>query len=140
MIKIQELKQGNFVIAVFEDIERRGRVQEVAIDDKMVRVITEQGNQDFWYDVENVYAIPLSDAEMGRFGFGRELLPDGAIKYKKDAFRLVIPKENDFSEVELWYREDIRKNPNVHTVHQLQNQFYQMTKIYLEEATASIVA
>ena len=140
MIKIQELKQGNFVIAVFEDQERRGRVQELAIDDKMVRVITEKGNQDFWYDVENVFAIPLSDAEMGRFGFIKELLPDGAIKYKKDAFRFVIPKENDFSEVELWYREDIRKNPNVHSVHQLQNHFYQMTKIYLEEVAASSVA
>jgi hypothetical protein len=133
MIKIQELKQGDFVIAVFEEMERRGVVAETAPDEKKVRVITENGKQDFWYDVANVFGIALSDAEMGRFGFDRELLPDGAVKYKKNAFRFVIPRENDFSEVEIWYREDIRKNPNVHYVHQLQNHFHQMTKIYLEE-------
>lgn len=139
MIKIQELKQGDFVIAVFEDVERRGTVAEVATDDKMARVITENGKQDFWYDMDHVFPIALSDAEMGRFGFDREILPDGAIKYKKNAFRLVIPRENDFSEVEIWYREDIRKNPNVHAVHQLQNHFHQMTKIYLEEVANTTI-
>lgn len=139
MIKIQELKQGDFVIAVFEDVERRGTVAEVAVDDKMARVITENGKQDFWYDVDHLFPIGLSDAEMGRFGFDREILPDGAIKYKKNAFRMVIPRENDFSEVEIWYREDIRKNPNVHAVHQLQNQFHQMTKIYLEEVANTTI-
>ncbi|UAY54103.1 hypothetical protein [Arachidicoccus terrestris] len=139
MIKIQELKQGDFVIAVFEDVERRGTVAEVAADDKMARVITENGKQDFWYDMDHVFPIALSDAEMGRFGFDREILPDGAIKYKKNAFRLVIPRENDFSEVEIWYREDIRKNPNVHAVHQLQNHFHQMTKIYLEEVANTTI-
>lgn len=133
MIKIHELKQGNFVIAVFEDQERRGAVAETAPDDKKVRVITENGNQDFWYDVDKVFPIALSDAEMGRYGFEREVLADGAIKYKRDAFRLVTPSENDFSEVEMWYREDIRKYPNVHFVHQLQNQFHQMTKIFLSD-------
>jgi len=139
MIKIQELKQGDFVIAVYEEMERRGVVAETAPDEKKARVITENGKQDFWYDVENVFGIALSDAEMGRFGFDRELLPDGAVKYKKNAFRLVIPRENDFSEVEMWYREDIRKNPNVHYVHQLQNHFHQMTKIYLEEVVNGMV-
>ena len=138
MIKIQELKQGDLVIAVFDEIERRGRVIETAPDDKQVRVITENGKQDFWYSTSEVYGIALSDAEMGRFGFDKEKLSDGAVKYKKNAFRLVTPRENDFTEIEMWYREDIRKNPNVHFVHQLQNHFHDMTKIYLEEvATAT---
>lgn len=132
MINIHEVKQDNFVIAVFEEIERRGVVAEIAVDDKMIRVITEKGNQDYWYEEFNVYPIQLSDAELGRFGFEKELLEDGAVKYKKNAFRLVIPREEDFSSVEMWYREDIRKFPNVHFVHQLQNAFHDMTKIYLE--------
>lgn len=137
MIKIQELRQNNFVVAVFEEVERRGTVAEVVPDEKKARVITENGKQDFWYDADHIFPIPLTDAEMGRFGFEKELLVDGAIKYKKDAFRMVIPAENDFSEVEIWYREDIRKNPNVHFVHQLQNHFHQMTKIYLEEEVSA---
>lgn len=137
MINIHELRQNNFVIAVFEEIERRGIVAEIAVDDKMVRVITEHGNQDFWYDEHQVFPIALTDGEMRRFGFEKEKLDDGAVKYKKDAFRLVAPKEDDFSFVEVWYREDIRKNPNVHALHQLQNQFHQMTKVYLEEELSS---
>lgn len=138
MINIHEMKQNNFVIAVFEEIERRGTVAEVAVDDKMIRVITEKGNQDYWYEEGNVYPIQLSDAELGRFGFEKELLDDGAIKYKKNAFRLVIPQSEDFTNVEMWYREDIRKFPNVHYVHQLQNAFHNMTKIYLEVEEPSI--
>lgn len=131
MINIHELKLNNFVIAEFEDQERRGFVSDITLEDKMIRVTTDENKQDFWYDPEDVYPIKLSDAEMGKFHFEKELLNDGAVKYKKDAFRLVIPKADDFSYVEMWYREDIRKNPNVHFVHQLQNQYLEMTKIFL---------
>ncbi|AYD48599.1 MAG TPA: hypothetical protein VFQ86_11190 [Arachidicoccus soli] len=131
MINIHELKLDNFVIAEYEDQERRGFVSDITLEDKMIRVTTDENKQDFWYDPENVYPIKLSDAEMGKFNFEKELLSDGAVKYKKDAFRLVIAKPEDFSYVEMWYREDIRKNPNVHFVHQLQNQFHDMTKIFL---------
>ncbi|MGF7231098.1 hypothetical protein [Arachidicoccus sp.] len=131
MINIHELKLNNFVIAEFEDQERRGFVSDITLEDKMIRVTTDENKQDVWYDPENVYPIKLSDAEMGKFDFEKEILSDGAVKYKKGAFRLVIPKADDFSYVEMWYREDIRKNPNVHFVHQLQNHYHDMTKIFL---------
>ena len=56
---------------------------------------------------------------------------DGSVKYKKDAFRLVIPAKDDFSHIDMWYREDRRHNPDVHYVHQLQNAHLQMTKMHL---------
>ena len=131
MINIHELRLDNFVIVEFEDQERRGLVSEISIEDKMIRANTDDGNQDFWYELENVYPVQLSDSEMMHFKFEKEILPDGAVKYKKGSFRLVIPHEDDFSQLEMWYREDIRKQPNVHFVHQLQNQYHDMTKIYL---------
>lgn len=132
MINIQELKQNNYVIAEYEGQKRRGHVSGIAPEDHSVQVITDNGNQEFWYDVHDLYPIELTDAEMGQLGFTKEDLEDDAVKYKKDAFRLVIPKRDDFSSVEMWYREDIRMQPNVYAVHQLQNQFHNMTKIYLE--------
>lgn len=132
MINIHELKLNNQVVADYEGQRRRGYVSDVTIDDNMIRVTTDAGNQNFWYTPHDVYPIELSDAEMGHFGFKKEEMPDGAIKYKWDAFRLVIPRENDFSAIEMWFREDIRKQPNVHYVHQLQNQFHNMSKIYLK--------
>ncbi|ANI88749.1 hypothetical protein A9P82_05285 [Arachidicoccus ginsenosidimutans] len=132
MINIHELKHNNYVVADYEGQKRKGTVSGIAPEDKQVCVTTDEGNQDFWYDVENVYPIPLTDAEMGHLGFTKEDLEDDAVKYKKDAFRLVIPQRDDFSSVEMWYREDIRRFPNVHYVHQLQNQYHDMTKIFLE--------
>ena len=87
--------------------------------------------QEFWYDQEDLYPIPITDESMKSLSFTKETMADGVVKYKKGSFRMVIPKENDFSIVEMWYREDRRDHPNVHYVHQLQNHYLQMTKVHL---------
>ncbi|MDE1191220.1 MAG: hypothetical protein PW786_03665 [Arachidicoccus sp.] len=132
MINIHELKQNNYVEVNNEGQLRRGYVAAISPEEHSVQVVTDEGNQDFWYDANDVYGIELSDAELGHLGFEKEDLEDDAVKYKKDAFRLVIPKRDDFSSVDIWYREDIRRQPKVQYIHQLQNQFHDMTKIYLE--------
>jgi hypothetical protein len=63
--------------------------------------------------------------------FSKQASDDGSVKYSKGAFRLVTPKADDFSSIEMWYREDRRHHPNVHFVHQLQNQYNDMVKIHL---------
>ncbi|HEY0298132.1 MAG TPA: hypothetical protein VGB84_02835 [Arachidicoccus sp.] len=132
MINIHELKHNNYVIAEYDGQKRRGFVEAIKIDDKQIQVNTDGGNQEFWYEAQDVYPIALTDAEMGELGFVKEDLEDDSVKYKKDAFRLVIGSRDDFSSVEMWFREDIRRFPNVHFVHQLQNQFHDMTKIFLQ--------
>jgi hypothetical protein len=129
MIKFSELKMGDYVIAEFEGSMREGEVVRLNGDEKQICVETDV--QEFWYEQEDLYPIPITDASMLKLNFTKETLPDGVVKYKKGSFRMVIPKENDFSVMELWYREDRRDHPNVHYIHQLQNHYLQMTKVHL---------
>lgn len=129
MIIFSELQAGDYVIAEYEGTLSEGEVMNLNHDEKQVCVQTEV--QDFWYDAENLYPIILNDEQLMRLNFAKEAMEDGRIKYKKGSFRLVIPSEGDFSNIEMWYREDRRRHPNVHYIHQLQNQYLQMTKVHL---------
>ncbi|CAN5799454.1 hypothetical protein BH10BAC2_BH10BAC2_30670 [soil metagenome] len=129
MIKFSELKMGDYVIAEYEGSRREGEVVRLNNDEKQVCVETDV--QEFWYDTDDLYPIPITDDSMKNLSFSKETLADGVVKYKKGSFRMVILKENDFSVVEMWYREDRRDHPNVHYVHQLQNQYAEMTKVHL---------
>jgi len=113
----------------FEGKQWWGEVTRLNHDDKQICVETEV--QDLWYEEEHIFPIPISDESLKQLQFTKETMPDGSVKYKKGSFRLVISKENDFSSVEMWYREDRRHHPNVHYIHQLQNQYLQMTKVHL---------
>jgi len=66
-----------------------------------------------------------------KFGFEKEEI-NGAVKYKKGVFRLVIPQAGDFSNIEMWYREDRRHFKVPIAVHELQNLHMSMSKIQLE--------
>ncbi|RFM27721.1 hypothetical protein [Deminuibacter soli] len=129
MIRIQELKAGDFVLAEYEGQQRMGEVTRVDGDQKQVAVETDV--QEFWYEPQHLYPIPLSDESLRSLNFEKEEKEDGSVKYKKGSFRLLIAKKDDFSAIEIWYREDKRYQPNVHYIHQLQNHYLQMTKIHL---------
>lgn len=129
MIPFNEIKIGDYVIAEYEGKMWPGEVTRLNGDEKQVCVETEV--QDFWYEAEHLFPIPINDEQMTKLSFSKEDFPDGSVKYKKGSFRLVISKKDDFSVVEMWYREDKRHHPNVHYVHQLQNHYLQMTKIHL---------
>ncbi len=129
MIQFSELQAGDYVIVEYEGTRWEGEVMKLNHDEKQVCVQTEV--QDFWYAPADVYPIVLNDEELKRLHFGKEVMDDGSIKYKKGSFRLAIPAEGDFSDIEMWYREDRRHHPDVHFVHQLQNNYLQMTKVHL---------
>ena len=129
MIKFQDLKVGDFVIADYEGEKWEGTVKEINREDKEVSV--ETGVQEFWYKPENLYGIPLSDEQLIKLGFIRQINDDGSIKYLKGAFRVFLPKRDNFSDLEIWYREDHRNLHQPITVHELQNHYNQMTKVDL---------
>ena len=130
MIPIQELKVGDYVIAEFEGTQWEGEVKRLNTDEKQICVQTEV--QEFWYEEEHLFPIPLSDESLAWLNFTKEELPDGSVKYKKGSFRILISDKNDFSSYkDVWYREDRRDNPDIRYVHQLQNQYLQMTKVHL---------
>lgn len=129
MIKFNDIKIGDFVQAEYEGQLSTGEVVNLNGDEKQVCVLTDV--QEFWFDTEHLHPIVLDDAALLDLGFSKELHDDGSAKYKKGSFRIVTPVAGDFSKMEMWYREDRRHNPNVHYVHQLQNQYLDMTKIHL---------
>lgn len=129
MINFHDLKVGDYVIAEFEGVMREGVITRLNHEDKQVCVETEV--QEFWYEPDQLYPIPLNDENLLKLNFSKEEMPDGTVKYKKGSFRIVIPAKDNFSAIEMWYREDRRYHPDVHYIHQLQNHYLQMTKVHL---------
>lgn len=129
MIKFQELHKGAYVIADYEGDKCRGEITNVKRDEK--KVMVDNGAQEFWYDETQVYPLPINDEELSNLQFAHEVNEDGTIKYKKGAFRMLIPAKGDFSKMELWYRDERRHIVQPLHLHQLQQHFYEMTKVHL---------
>jgi hypothetical protein len=128
MIRFNELKPGDLVLAEYEGEQTRGVVTELNREDKEVCV--ETSVQQYWFTPEHLYPIPLSDEQLEYLGFSKAENGNG-VKYMKDSFRVFVPNKNDFSNIEIWWRED-RRQLNQHiSVHELQNHYYQMTKVEL---------
>lgn len=130
MIKFHEVKVGDYLIADNDGDKKRGEVTNLNGDEKQVCVDT---GQEFWYETEQLQAIPISDAELEHLKFHRQVNEDGTVKYMKGAFRMMIPKAGDFSKMELWYHDEHRHITHAINIHNLQNHFYEMTKVHLNE-------
>lgn len=129
MLKIGELKPGDIVRVNDEGIEREGTVVRVSHEEH--QALVDNGIQEFWYSQDEMQPVPLDENHLLKLGFQRLEL-DGAIKYMKGPFRLVIPQKGDFSNIEMWYREDRRHFGFPLHVHELQNLHLSMTKVPLE--------
>ena len=129
MLKFNEIKEGDLVMVEFDGNLKEGEVIDVNKEDKQVCILTEE--QEFWYDPIYIRPIPLDEAQLFKLGFQKEAHDDGSVKYMKGPFRILIHHPNDFSSFEMWYREDRRHMKEAIFVHQLQNNYYDMTKVHL---------
>jgi hypothetical protein len=129
MLKIGNLKSGDIVMLNDEGMARQGTVVDVSQEQN--QALVNNGIQEFWYSPEDMTAVPLDESQLMKFGFIKEE-ENGAVKYKLDSFRLVTPKKDDFSNIEMWWREDKRHFGFALGVHELQNLYLDMTKIHLE--------
>ncbi len=129
MLKLNDLKPGYIISVSDEGVVREGTVVKVSHEDH--QALVDNGVQEFWYTPEEMRAITLDDNQLSRLGFSREVV-DGGVKYKKDSFRLVTPRQGDFSNIEMWWREDRRHFSFPLGVHELQNLYLSMTKVPLE--------
>jgi hypothetical protein len=130
-LKLGELKQGDIIAVNDDGVEREGTVVRTSPENH--QALVNNGVQEFWYSVDEMHSIPLDEIQLMRLGFSKEDLENGAVKYKKDSFRLVTPVKNDFSHVDMWWREDRRHFNFPLGVHQLQNLHLDMTKVPLEK-------
>jgi hypothetical protein len=129
-LKLGELKSGDIIAVNDGGIEREGTVVKISHEDH--QALVNNGVQEFWYGLDEMHSIPLDELQLIRLGFSREE-QEGGVKYKRDSFRLVTPRKGDFSNLEMWWREDRRHFSFPIGVHQLQNLHLDMTKVPLEK-------
>ena len=129
MIKFQDIQIGDYLQAEYEGKVWDGEVIGLQKDQQLVQVLTNV--QDFWFEPTHLSPIPLSVKALLDLNFTPVRDDSDKLKFTKGAFRLVTPVSGDFSHFEMWYREDRRHNPHVQYVHELQNQYYDMTKVHL---------
>jgi hypothetical protein len=134
MIRFNDCKPGDLVIADYDGKEWEGEVVEVNREDKEVCVRTEV--QEFWFDTSHIRGIPLDDRQLARLGFEKQENGDGPVKYLKGAFRILLPARDQFNDFEMWYREDRRHITKPIYVHELQNHHRDMTKVELSASGA----
>lgn len=130
MLKIGHLRSGDIISVNDEGIIREGTVVKISQEEN--QALVHNGVQEFWYSPEDMEAIPLGDDHLLKLGFTREEA-DGSVKYKKDSFRLVTPQKGNFSNLEMWWREDRRHFSFPLGVHELQNLYLDMTKAHLDK-------
>lgn len=128
MIKFHEIKVGDYLMADNDGDKKKGEVVNLNGDEKQVCVDT---GQEFWYETDQLSPIPLDESQLSDLKFDKEAKDDGTVKYLKGAFRLLLPSAGDFSHMEIWYRDEKRHIMHPLSVHQLQNHFYEMTKVHL---------
>jgi hypothetical protein len=131
MLKLSELKPGDIVKVVDEGVEREGDVVEISHEEH--QALVDNGVQEFWYSPAEMFPILVDEKQLLKLGFQKQDLNGDAVKYIKGAFRIVTPQEGDFSNIEMWYREDRRHFNTPIGVHHLQNLHLQMTKVPLEK-------
>lgn len=129
MIRFQEIRVGDIIQADFAGQRFDGQVTELNHDDKQINV--RNGDQEDWFEANDLYSIPLDDVQMQKLGFEKIVNPDQSVKYMRGPFRIMIPKTGQFDEFEIWYREDRRHILHQIGVHNLQNFYHAMTKVDL---------
>lgn len=132
MVKIKELKEGDIVHVMDSGQEKIGIVTDTTREDNMVCV--DNGVQEFWYAPEDIVPVPLTEDQLVNIlGFEKEETVDGT-KYKKGPFRVVVHDPGNYTNLDIWYREDRRHFNHPIYVHELQNHHLDMTKVPLEAA------
>jgi hypothetical protein len=130
MVKLTDLKAGDVVRVIEEGIEKDGIVVDIDRIENMACI--DNGVQDFWYRLEQVVPVPLTEDKLiNTLGFEKEEI-EGGNKYKKGPFRMVVHDPGNYTNLDLWYREDRRHFNRPLYVHELQNLHLDMTKVPLE--------
>lgn len=134
MVKLTDLKAGDVVRVLDAGLEKDGIVVEIDRIENMACI--DNGVQDFWYRLEQVVPVPLTEDKLiNTLGFEKEEIESG-VKYKKGPFRIVVHDPGNYTNLDLWYREDRRHFNRPLYVHELQNLHLDMTKVPLEPANS----
>lgn len=128
-MKLTEVKEGDIVVADFEGQKRVGDVLEVSRGDK--KALVAHGENEFWYDMADIYAVPLDHEILEELGFKKAEDQSGGLSYERGPFTLqYVASENDRYNL-LHYRDETRHVHNMQYLHQLQHHYKGMTNFEL---------
>lgn len=131
MIKFNDLKMGDYVLADHKGQSWKGEVTDFNSDEKEIGV--DIGVQKFYFTSEELLPIPVDEKTLLEMNFTKQVNEDGSVKYLKGAFRILTPRQDDFNQFEIWYRDEKRHILNPIYIHQLQNHYLDMTKVHLTD-------
>jgi len=117
-------------MAEYDGQVKEGEIINIDNLEKKACVLTSDG-QEFWYEGRHLVPIVLDEAQLFKLGFQKQANDDGSVKYAKGAFRVLINSSDDFSNFDMWYREDRRYIKQPIYLHDFQNKYLDMTKIHL---------
>lgn len=132
MIKFNELKKGDYVLAESGGQAWRGVVVDFNHDEKEICV--DNGVQGMYFNQEDLFPLPVDEEQLLKLKFTKQVNDDGSVKYSKGAFRIQTPKQDEFSHFEIWYRNEKRLITHSIAVHVLQNHYNDMTKVHLTDS------
>jgi hypothetical protein len=133
MLKFNELKKGDYVIADNDGDPIQGMVTGLKPMEKEVCV--DNGTQEFWFHEDHLSPISISEEQLTNLKFHKQENEDGTVKYMKGAFRMLVPVKGDFSKFDIWYRDEKRHIMQTIPLHKLQNHFFEMTKVHLDDSS-----
>ncbi len=132
MIKLSSLKPSDLVYVEYEGEQKVGTVTDKYNDGEKEVCVSIDGVE-YWFEPKYLHPIPLDEAQLIKLGF--TMVEEGAgVKYMNGPFRIRLNQRGDFSNMEIWYREDRRLISTPIYVHELQNHYLQMTKMELNPA------
>lgn len=79
MLKFNELKLGDFVMAEYDGQLKEGEIVDVDNIDKSV--CSNNGRPKFWYDSKHLMPVVLNEAQLFKLGFQKDTNGDGSVKY-----------------------------------------------------------
>lgn len=133
MINLHDVKTGDNVLVEYEGNRVEGQVLEVNREDKQVHVQT--GEQDFWYELDALYPLPVNEEQLLRLRFKKEeALSDGSNTqvYVRGPFSVKLHLVDGHEATRLDYRDEHREINGTITINQLQNHYHQMTNFHLD--------
>lgn len=128
MLTISELKIGDIVRADFEGQFRIGEIEE--INAVIHKALVHHGENDLWYHLNDLYAVPIREDHLVEFGFLKS--PDEQ-KWVRGPFTLTFLPDEENSAI-LHYRDETRYVHDLRFMHQLQNHYQSMTNFGLSMA------
>ncbi len=131
-MKLSEIKVGDILNARFEDVVNTGEVLQVDREEK--KVLVAHGDQEFWYNLEDLSPVPLTVEILEKLGFQKtdeSSLNGGGVAFVKGPFIVRYPEGTNTPHLLLTYRDEHRDLHGDLFVHQFQNHYRNMTNFHI---------